>query len=172
MRSSALGRDSELNRTTDRTQGVESNWARQQMSNADFVGVAPDASGKLRRVYANSTVILFAAVGENVIVTVMQPNKHVEWRTALRKIAERELRKYQAASLKEEQTLISRKASLDSEIIGVRLSLLTARSERKKADLQSKLSELIVESAVSERNLNENRRKFSNMTQSFYATLC
>lgn len=166
--------DHAIQRVTERF-GIKADaalqWLNQRMDGADYVTNAPDENGKMRRVFLNKACVLFVSLTENVVVSVRKPQRQSVWEESLRKAAEKELRKFNAKALAEESELVTQRTAVEIEIIGVKTTLSSTRSEARRNALITQLNELGARLADIERALIDNRRSVVKMAESFYSAM-
>jgi hypothetical protein len=146
-------------------------WIRQQMETAMYVTNAPDSQGSLRRVFVNSRVVLYASLSEDMVYSVIRPQKRTVWNDTFRKIAEKEIRKFNAAAIAEERTLLAARNEIEFSILTARSALLSTRSDKRKTVLEAELTELTAKLAVIEREINAKRRSVVSMAESFFSAV-
>ncbi|MEW9697997.1 hypothetical protein [Paenibacillus sp. SI8] len=146
-------------------------WINQRMEGAAYVTNAPDSSGNMRRVFLGRGVVFHASLTDDVIYTVIPAQKRAEWTETLRKVAERELRKFNAKAVAEERSLIEQRNALELEIIDVKCALLSARSAVKRDALQVRFNDMSASLKEIDRLLAESRRSVVRMAESFSVAL-
>lgn len=146
-------------------------WLNNRMQTAEYVTNAPDAQGKMRRVFIGKGVVFHASLTENVIYTVVPAQRRTEWAETLQKVAEKEIRKFNTKAIAEERELLTRRSDMESRIVDIKGAMLSARSSARKTNLLAQYNEMNAELAEIERNLVENRRSVVRMAESFYAAM-
>jgi len=146
-------------------------WLNNRMKTAEYVTNAPDTAGKMRRVFIGKGVVFHASLTENVIFTVIRAQRRPDWSEAIRKAAEKELRKFNARAVAEERTLIMERSTLEIEILDVKAALLATRSATKKIKIQERYNELSTKLAEIERAIIDVRRSVVRMAESFSAAM-
>jgi hypothetical protein len=166
--------DHALQRVTERF-GVSSagalNWINQHMLNAEHITNAPDEQGRMRRVFIGKGVIMHVSLTDDVVYTVMKPQRREIWTESIRKAAIREIRKFNLKAMEIERELVTRRSTLEIDLINVKTTLLSIRTIPKKSAFQTRLSEISVNLADVERELNENRRSVVRMAESYSAIM-
>lgn len=147
------------------------NWINQRMDGADYVTNAPDEYGRMRRVFLNKGVIFHVSLTDDCVYTVMKTQRQDVWSDAIRKAAEREIRKFNAKVLANESELVKQRVAMEIEIIDLKTTLLSTRSETRRSALLTQLTEISAKLAEVERALNDNRRSVVKMAESFYSVM-
>ncbi|UNL92813.1 hypothetical protein CPY53_04235 [Paenibacillus polymyxa] len=142
-------------------------WITEQMATAKFLSVSPDGKGRLRRMYVNPQVVLYAGIGDNNVVTVRKTIRTAEWAAVVERMALREVRKESVKAYQSERELLRVRFELENEMVDTKDKLLRARADSRITALQARLNALAIEITQIERDLNTVRRSPSKLAESF-----
>lgn len=146
-------------------------WIANLIDTGMFIGCIPDDDGKMRRVFTSGKAVVFVALSDNAALTVRQSKVHTEWKAAVQKMAERELRKANRKALASERELVGLRSQMETEVCELRLAALSARSAAKRNACHARINALTVRITELERDINRVRRDVLKAAESFSAVM-
>lgn len=146
-------------------------WIANLIDKGTYVGIIPDDDGKMRRVYTSGKAVVFVALADNAAVTVRQATVHTEWKAAVMKMAERELRKANRKALAKERELVGLRSQMETEVCELRFAALGARSSAKRNACNARINALTVRITELDRDINRVRRDVLKAAESFSAVI-
>lgn len=117
-------------------------WTKHKAESAKFVSEIIDDNGKPGRLFVSNGVGLVADLTENIVITVMKPNRHGQTTRKLHRFASKEISLAEREEAKAIRKLTQLQAELEIEIGELRMRLSRARSTPKKLAIQGRMKAL------------------------------